>query len=68
MHLLENTLLNLSKLCKNDSEEISDILVKLASATHSEYAPLDDKVEFNGEIKDISLTIEEKLKKKRIKL
>ena len=67
MHLLEYTLCNLSKLCKKDNEEISDILLKLASATHYEYGPSDDITEQEGQVKDISVVIEAKLKNKGIK-
>ena len=68
MHLLEYTLCNLSELCKKDNGEISDLLLKLASATHYEYGPSDDIVEKEGQIKDISVVIEAKLKNKGIKL
>jgi hypothetical protein len=67
MHLLEYTLCNLSELCKKDNGEISDLLLKLASATHYEYGPSDDIVEKEGQIKDISVVIEVKLKNKGIK-
>ena len=67
MHLLEYTLCNLSELCKKDNGEISDLLLKLASATHYEYGPSDDIVEKEGQIKDISVVIEAKLKNKGIK-
>ena len=63
MHLLEYTLCNLSQLCKKDNEEISSLLAQLASATHYEYGPSDDIVEKEGQIKDISVVIEAKLKK-----
>ena len=45
MHLLEYTLCNLSELCKKENEEISALLLNLASATHYEYGPSDDIVE-----------------------
>ena len=68
MHLLEYTLCNLSELCKKDNEEISALLLNLASATHYEYGPSDHIVENEGQIKHIRDIIETKLKNKGIKL
>jgi len=65
MHLLEYTLCNLSELCKKENKEISDLLIKLASASHYEYGPSDDIVEQKGQIKDISIIIESKLKNEK---
>ena len=66
MHLLEYALCNLSKLCV-DNEEISSLLVQLASASNCEYIPTDDIVVKEGQIKNISFRIEKKLNKKGIK-